>query len=66
MITYAQAKALKVGDAVIVSPLGMAPYETTVSSTDFYGTSDRLHVDNDALQFILTNCQDGIKELSLP
>jgi len=66
MITYAQAKALKVGDAVIVKPFVGDPYPTTVSSTDFYGNSDRLGVDNDAYQYILANCRDGIQDLSLP
>jgi hypothetical protein len=65
MITHAQAVALKAGDPILITPQSMpgAPDRlTTVTSND----GERLHVDDDTLQFILPNCTDGIPQLSLP
>jgi hypothetical protein len=63
MITLDEARALKVGDPVILTDqISNTPRSTTVS----YNENDRLHVDQDNTQFILENCQGGIPSLSLP
>jgi hypothetical protein len=61
MITQEQALALKVNDPVTITEWGQTR-EVTVSFAD----GERLHLDDNAYQFILPNCQDGIEILSLP
>jgi len=64
MITLEQARALKIGDPILLSqmPLSDATIQTTVS----FISADRLHVNNDSHQFFLENCKSGIESLSLP
>lgn len=61
MITQQQALALKVDDPVIVNEFGISR-AVTVNFAD----GERLHLDNNAYQFILPNCPNGIDTLSLP
>jgi hypothetical protein len=65
MITHEQALALKAGDQILITPQFMpgAPDRLTIVT---FNDGERLHVDNDSIQFHLPNCTDGIAVLSLP
>lgn len=62
MITLEEARALKIGDRILLLPLPESnmKIETTVSYID----ADRLHVAEDSHQFLLENCKNGIEALS--
>jgi hypothetical protein len=63
MITLARARRLIPGSPVrYTDPVTGAILDTSVSHID----DERLHIDNDSIQFILANCPDGIPGLDLP